>query len=129
MDGLTFVLRPEVFCIHRLPPDATRHLAPLSSAAWYAITRTEHELSVVAPEAVDTGLGKRECGWSCLSVAGVLDFGEIGVMAGIAQVLASANVSLFAVSSYDTDHVLVRTADLQTAIDALTAAGHAVTQG
>lgn len=127
MSGLTFVLSSESFCIHRLPPDRQVNLDTFSAASWYSITRTNDELSVVAPEHIDPGPGDRQPGWSCLQIEGTLDLSTIGVLAGIAKVLADAKVSIFAVSTYNTDYILIRTGDVETAVRALTAAGHAVT--
>jgi uncharacterized protein len=128
MSGLRFVLKPESFCIHRLPPDRRVDLDRFDAASWYSMTRTDDELSIVAPEHIDVGPGERESGWSCFAIAAVLDFGMVGVMAGISRVLADANVSIFAVSTYNTDYILVRTRDVETAVLALTAAGHVVTR-
>jgi hypothetical protein len=127
--ALKFVLRPESFCIHRLPPDRRLDLDGFAAAAWYSVTRTKDELSVVAPRDIDPGPGDRQPGWSCLQVADTLDFGMVGVIAGISRVIAAANVSLFTVSTYNTDHVFVRTDDVETAVRVLTAAGHVVTRG
>src|SRR5687768_4543307 len=114
MSRLRFVLRPESFCIHRLPPD--RKLDCFGGASWYSVTRTNDELSVIAPVDVDPGPGDRQPGWSCLQVADILGFEMVGVIAGISRVLAEANVSIFTVSTYNTDHVFVRTDDVETAV-------------
>jgi hypothetical protein len=127
MSGLRFVLRPESFCIHRLPPDARLDIDRLGRASWYSVTKTNDELSVVAPDAVDLGPGERRPGWSCLQIAGTLDLAAVGVIAGISRVLADANVSIFSVSTFNTDYILIRTRDVDTALRALTAAGHVVT--
>jgi hypothetical protein len=129
MSGLRFRVRPETFSIHRLPPDQAMDLARLSAAGWYSVTRTNDELSVVAPEGLDLGATDRQDGWGCLQIAAVLDLSEVGVLAGIAGVLAGGNISIFAISTYDTDYILVRSHDLDAAEAALTAAGHHVTRG
>jgi hypothetical protein len=126
---LKLVLRPESFCISRLPPGRKIDLDGLARAAWYSVTRTDDELSVVAPEGIDPGPGDRQPGWSCLQIAETLDFGMVGVIAGMSRILAEANVSIFTVSTYNTDHVFVRTHDVESAVRALTAAGHRVTKG
>lgn len=126
MSGLRFVRRPESFCIHRLPRDRTIDLGRFAAAAWYSMTRTDDELSVVAPDDVDLGPGDRQAGWSCLQIDQILDMATVGVLAGISKLLADANVSIFAVSTYNTDYILVKTTDLETAVRALAAAGHAV---
>ena len=97
-------------------------LAPPLSAA---VVR-EGELTIVAPQESVPGEVVAERGWRALEVAGPLDLTMTGVMASLAGALADAGVSLFAVSSYDTDVLLVRDAQLGDALIALRAAGHAV---
>ncbi len=129
MSRLEFQIRPESFCIHRLPPDQRIDFHQFRDASWYSVTRTDNELSVIAPGGLDFGPGDRQTGWSCLQIVGVLDFGMVGVIAGISRLLAEANVSILTVSTYNTDHILVKTADIDTAIRTLTAAGHVVQSG
>ena len=91
-----------------------------------SVTRTGDELSVVcAADAipVDVQAGR---GWRGLRVVGQLDFTLTGVLASIAGPLAEAEVSIFALSTFDTDYVLVRGDDLLRAVAALRAAGHDV---
>jgi hypothetical protein len=129
MSGLSFILRPESFCIHRLPPGTRLDLGCLDAASWYSVTRTVDELSVIAPQEIDLGPGDRQPGWSCLQIGAILDFSLVGVLAGISRVLADADVSIFTISTYNTDYILVRHADVATAVRALTAAGHVVESG
>ncbi len=68
-----------------------------------------------------------ERGWRALTVAGPLDFALVGVVADLTAPLARAGISVFIVSTYDTDHVLVRDGSLDLAVATLTAAGHTVT--
>jgi hypothetical protein len=67
-----------------------------------------------------------ESGWRALGVVGPLDFSLIGILAALAEPLAAAKVSIFAISTYDTDYVLVREKSLETALAALRRAGHTV---
>ncbi len=91
-----------------------------------SITRTDDELSIVCPEsAVPVGV-RAERGWRALRVAGVLDFSLVGVLASLAVPLAGAGINLFAVSTFDTDYLLVREPDLARAVAALRGAGHEV---
>lgn len=83
-------------------------------------------VTVVCPTRVAPATDTREDGWRLLSVRGPLEFALTGVMAALAGELAAAGVSLFAVSTYDTDHVLVQGDDLERAIRALREAGHEV---
>ena len=68
----------------------------------------------------------RDDGWSAFRIRGVLDFSLIGILARIASVLADADISIFAVSTYNTDYILVK--DAPGARAALTAAGYTVIQ-
>jgi hypothetical protein len=101
---------------------------PASAAGFWSVTRTDAELSVVCPEDAVPGGGavRVEQGWRALEVAGPLDFSMVGVMAGLAVPLAEAGVSVFVVSTYDTDYVLVRSTAITQAIAALHEAGHTV---
>jgi hypothetical protein len=70
-----------------------------------------------------------EDGWRALAVHGSLDFGLTGILAALAAPLAAARISIFSVSTYDTDYVLVRERDLEGAALALREAGHSVSDG
>lgn len=91
------------------------------------VQRTDEDLSVVCPtDAVPVHTLAREDGWCAFRIEGVLDFSLIGILAGISAVLAEAQIGIFVISTYNTDYVLVKAADFDRAIDALTAAGYTV---
>jgi len=91
-----------------------------------SITRTLDEISVVCPEsAVPEGI-RSERGWRALRVAGILPFSLTGVLASLAVPLASAEVSLFALSTFETDYILIKEHDLSRAIEVLASNGHSV---
>ena len=91
-----------------------------------SITRTPEELSVVCGEAaVPMGL-RCERGWRALQVQGPLDFGLTGILDALTDPLAQAGISIFAISTFDTDYLLVREAWLEEALAALRAAGHSL---
>lgn len=91
-----------------------------------SITRTSEELSVVCGEAaVPMGL-RCERGWRALKVQGPLDFGLTGILDALTDPLAQAGISIFALSTFDTDYLLVREAWLEEALAALRAAGHSL---
>jgi uncharacterized protein len=91
-----------------------------------SITRTSDELSIVcARDAVPPGV-LMEGPWRAFKVRGPLVMTLIGVVAALANPLADAGISIFAISTYDTDYVLVHEPDLGAAIVALIAAGHTV---
>jgi hypothetical protein len=91
-----------------------------------SITRTGDELSIVCREVLVPEGIRGETGWRALRVGGVLDFSQVGILAGVASPLAEAGISLFALSTFDTDYLLVKELDLGRAITVLAAAGHAV---
>jgi hypothetical protein len=122
---LTFV--DGTFAVCRLGADATIP-AWATPGHFFSITRTADELSVVCcQDAVPEGVvGER--GWRCLRVAGTMPFSVVGVLASLAAPLAEAGISVFAVSTFDTDYLLVKAADLEMALTALTQAGHSITK-
>lgn len=107
MKPLTFSILPGFFTLHRLPPGADLPTG-LSGSLFYSISASAEELSIVAPENVPVASEKSEPGWACLKVHGPLDFGEIGILAHIATRLAAAGISIFAVSTFDTDYILLK---------------------
>ncbi len=92
-----------------------------------SITRTADELSIVVPQERVPSDVQCERDFRCLKVEGPLDFDLTGVLVRLAAPLAEARISIFALSTYDTDYILVRQSDLDRARNVLTAAGHEVT--
>jgi hypothetical protein len=131
--GLTLSTLDEGFAVCRL--DGTSRVPEwVLSLDFFSVTRTPRELSIVAPEeafeqARLPAEARVEGGWTCLAVAGPLDFSLVGVLAGLTDALAAAGVSVFAISTYDTDYLLVKKQELARATEALRAAGHHVTGG
>ncbi len=118
-------MREESLAVCRLSPDSEVP-AWATKGEFFSLTRTPDELSVVCPEKdVPTGV-KSEGGWRALGIEGPLDFSLVGVLAAVTEPLAEAGVSVFAVSTYDTDYVLVREEKLRVAVSALHGAGHEV---
>jgi|GraSoiStandDraft_16_1057320.scaffolds.fasta_scaffold94441_5 hypothetical protein len=122
---LSLTLLPDALAICRL--DAAAQLpAWATDAAWWSITRTPHELSVVCAEAcVPEGVVASR-GWIALRFAGPLPLDQTGILASVTTPLAAARVSVLALATYDTDYVLVPAAQRAAAIDALERAGHSV---
>ena len=93
---------------------------------FFSVTRTGDELSVVCPEVVVPGDARSEGGWRALKLEGPFEFSEVGVLASVAAPLAEAGVGIFAVSTFDTDYVLVKEEQLSPAVAALRGRGHEV---
>jgi uncharacterized protein len=104
---------PQTFAVCRLAPDAA--VPPWARHGFVSVTRTPDELSVVCDQTSVPSDVEAERDWHCLAV-----------LASLAQPLAEANISIFAISTYDTDYVLVKTTSLEAAVAALRAAGHTV---
>jgi hypothetical protein len=124
--GLCLSVLPETLAVCRLGPDAE---VPdwATKGRFVSITRTRTELSVVADEAsVPSGV-RAERGWRALKIGGPIPFSAVGILADIAAPLAQAGISLFAVSTFDTDYILVKADRLEAARAALSDAGHTVT--
>lgn len=120
--SLILTLLNTTFTIYRLPAKAKIPESVLKSP-FFNITRTADELSILLPDLVEIQNAVREPGWSCFKVNGPLEFGLVGILSEISSVLAKANVALFALSTYDTDYILVKREQAQTASNALMAAG------
>ena len=96
----------------------------LLQGGFCCITRTDEEISVVCETAKAPGqTTEREDGWRALKVCGPLDFGLVGILSRISSALVGAGVALFAISTFDTDYVLVKANALQAAISALRGKG------
>ena len=114
---------PDLLAVCRLEPDA-------AVPAWFparglrSATWTADELSLICLDSSAPRSGRVERGWRALMVEGPLDFALTGVMSSLASPLAAARISLFAISTFDTDYLLVR--DLEGALKALRGAGHSI---
>jgi hypothetical protein len=125
MSKLTLKVVPELLCVHQLPSESP--IPPeVFSARWFSITRTAEETSIVLPASVPLPSTRCETDWIALQVAGPLDFALVGILAGISSVLAMEKISIFALSTYDTDYILLKQDRLAEAILALRKSGYAV---
>ena len=97
-----------------------------TGAPFFSVTRTRDELSVVCPEDVVPEDISRERDWRALKLEGPFDLSMVGILASVASPLAEAGASIFAVSTFDTDYLLVREEQLDLAVDTLRAIGHRV---
>ena len=117
--------------IHRLAVCRATAESPIpawaQNADFFCIVHTTDELSLVCPEAC-VGAGdlnfQIERGWTALKLEGPFPFTVTGILASFLQPLAEAKIPIFAVSTFDTDYVLIKHDDLSRAQAALGAAGH-----
>jgi len=123
--ALTLRLLPGALAVCRLAPDAAVPLWAVGSVT--SVTRTPDELSVVCAEEAVPGEVRAERGFRCLAVVGPLDFSLTGVIAALAAPLATAGISIFVVSTFDVDLLLVRQSLLAEVVATLRASGNTVT--
>lgn len=109
---------PKRFSICRLEK---ADVIPLWATAqeFFSITKTPDELSIVCPEANVPESVKAERGWRGLKVAGPLDFSQTGILAALAEPLAKDDISIFVISTHDTDYIFVKETDLKRTIEIL----------
>lgn len=131
MTPLTLAALPGRYAVCRLPVDAPipdwlpaelDKAAPLCS-----LTRTDDELSIVCPTDAVPDAVVCEQPFRAVRVVGTLDFALVGVLNALTRPLADAGISVLALSTYDTDYLLVNAAQIDAAAAALRIAGHTIT--
>lgn len=96
-------------------------------ADFYFLGKTDEELSLVCrTEDVPAGTTEREDGWRGFRIQGVLDFSLVGILAKLSGILAEHKIGIFAVSTYNTDYILVKEENLNRALEALASEGYTV---
>jgi hypothetical protein len=122
---LSLTLLPESMAICRL--DAAEPLPVWATAApWWSITHTSDELSVVCVESCVPAGVTASRGWRALRFAGPLPLDQTGILSSVSAPLAAEHISVFALATYDTDYVLIPSAQRTAAIAARERAGHSV---
>ena len=121
---MQLTILPERFAICRLSPQQ-----PLPNWLSYvgtliSVTCTSDECSIVCPEERVPQDVQSERGWKAIKVLGPLDFSLTGILASLATTLANEQIPLFALSTFDTDYLLIKEIFIQQAQDVLTQSGH-----
>lgn len=113
---------------HRLTVCKVKTVADLDmSREFYLIGKTDEELSLVCKtEDVPQNISERDDGWRGFRIRGVLDFSLIGILSGLSAILADHKIGIFAVSTYNTDYILVKEENFETALTVLSDAGYTV---
>lgn len=91
---------------------------------FFSMTRTTDELSIVCLAGEAPAGGRREGPYALLRIAGALPLGMTGILVRLIEPLAEVRVPIFTIATFDTDYVLVRSADRQQVERVLAAAGH-----
>jgi len=108
-----------------LPPDWSGGL----EGPFHATIRTPDETTVIVAEGMEPANARVEPGWTALEIEGPIPFDQVGVLLRLLAPLAQAGVPIFAVSTYASDVVLVKQADLVRALEALQVAGLETSKG
>ena len=94
---------------------------------FYFIGKTDEELSLVCRTEDTPGkTTERDDGWRGFRIQGVLDFSLIGILSKLSGILAAHRIGIFAVSTYNTDYILVKEEDFERALEVLSSAGYTV---
>jgi len=120
----TLEVVPGTFAICRLGADAD--VPDWATGEIVSITRTPDELSVVCSQDSVPDDIQCETDWRCLRVVGKLDFSMVGVIASLTGTLAATGISVFVISTHDTDYLLVEDVNLDAAVESLRAGRHVV---
>jgi uncharacterized protein len=116
---------PILLAVCRLKP-ATPIPAWALNSTFFSITQTAEELSIVCDQTTIHADTKMERDWKIFKVAGTLDFSLTGILSSIAQPLAEQKISIFAISTFDTDFVLVKKEKWQNALQTLRSVGFVI---
>jgi hypothetical protein len=122
---LLLTVFPGTYAIARFAPDQSIPF-DYTNSLFYTVSKTDQELSLVCEERLVRADEKAERGRRLIRVESTLAFSLTGIVASLAAPLADASVSIFVVSTYDTDYLLVNEGDLDQAVAVLERAGHKV---
>ncbi len=125
MPKQTLQLLDAQLTIHSLPPEQSIPSQVLDSELFF-IGKTADEVSIVCLSEIDIDSEEAEPGWQALEVLGPLGFSLTGILSNISGVLANANISIFAVSTFETDYIMVKALHISDAIKALRKNGYKV---
>ena len=101
----------------------------VTESPFYTVTRTEDEISLVCPEQKVPRKIKSNRGWCCLKIQGPMALSETGILASLTGPLAKARISVFVISTFDTDYLLIKEKDLVRATGVLRQSGHYLREG
>ena len=125
MDSTKIVLSilEETYIIHKLT-QSTNLPEGLTESEFYSLSNSKEETSLVCPDQILIQSENSSPNWKCLKVAGPLDLKLTGILAGLSDTLEKAKISIFAISTFETDYLLIQKQVLETAKTALKSAGY-----
>jgi uncharacterized protein len=115
------------YAIYRFHPDSSIPTWALSTKGFSSITRTSDELSIVCQtQNLELDGVQQDSGWACLKLIGPFAFDLTGILSSVLNPLRDAEIGIFAISTFDTDYVLVKLENLERTIVTLKNAGHTI---
>jgi uncharacterized protein len=127
MKTLTLEILAGHYAIHRLPPNSSIPDWALNATGFSSITRTSDELSIVCESIItDTQDVGQDASWACLKLIGPFAFDLTGILTSVLNPLRDAEIGIFAISTFDTDYVLVKLEHLERAVLTVENAGHII---
>jgi hypothetical protein len=126
MPNLTLFLLPHKYAVCRLDPNGYIPPWALLGDDFVSLTRTREELSIVCLQENVPADALANRNWHCLRAQGPFDFSAVGINLSLAVPLAEAGISVLAIATYETDHILIQEKDLEHGIHVLERAGHRV---
>lgn len=122
---LTLAVHPQLYTLHCFHSDLD--VPPIVyKQSMYFIAKTREELSIIVPATVQLDSLEQEVDWRCLEIVGPLGFSVTGIMSKISSTLAEHDISIFVISTFDTDYILIKKVFLQKSIDALKAKNYQI---
>ena len=123
LPNLTLTVFEETFTIHKFAPSASIPQA-VSDCSFYSVIKTREEFSLICPGDLSVQSEKSSPNWKCLKVVGPRDLNLTGLIAGLSDILEKAKISIFAISTFETDYLLNQKQSLKAAKNALISQGY-----
>jgi uncharacterized protein len=124
---LNLIILKNTYAIYRFNSDMDIPIW-VKDSDFYSATKTQDELSVVCKQHDSIVEGYAiNTDWKIIKIQGPLDFSLIGIIAEVSGLLEKVRISIFTISTYDTDYILVKKQDLDKAVDSLKSNGHIIT--
>jgi len=122
--NIRFSILPDTYGLVRLPHGTPVPAWAFAAPGFSSVTCTDAEVSIACPDASVPADAQAERGWRVVKMHGPFAFDQVGILSSFITPLAERGVVIVAISTFDTDYVLVKATQLDQALDALRAAGH-----
>ncbi len=125
MKSLKMKILPSEYRIYQLAPNSSIP-TQVFDEEFFSVTKTEDEVSLVCSARISIESKNVEAGFSCMQVVGPLDFSLTGILSEISSVFSRENISIFAISTFNTDYILFKTVEAENVKEAFSVSGHKI---